>query len=122
MLLLRRCRAVVLVYDGEPPTPVYGTVADEAPRLQNANIDVSVVSLSYYFSSGAATLNLVQSIASNPFVDHLFTLPNWLTLGNTVAPTILANLQDSCMRKVRFNCLSCEEIVFIVKSLFLILQ
>lgn len=93
-------KAVVLVYDGENPTPEFGTLMSEAPKLRNWGADVSVVSLDYYFSKGLATKTLVESIASMPYSTHLFTdLPNWTKLTNTVAPTILANMQDSCMRK-----------------------
>ena len=85
--------AAVLVYDGETPTPEFGTLIDEASRLNAAGVNVFVVSLNYYYNQGTSQA-LVQSIASMPLVDHLWTnLSDWSTLSNTVAPTILANLQ-----------------------------
>lgn len=94
-------RSVILVYDGETPTPEFGTLVNEASRLRDSGVDVTVVSLRYFFANGRATPDLVRNIASLPLVDHLFyDLDSWSRLSNTLAPTILANLYDSCERKI----------------------
>jgi len=94
-------QSVVLVYDGEKPTAEFGTLVDEAPRLKEMGIDVSVVSLNYFFTHGLATLDLVQSISSQPLNTHLFyNLDSWSRLSNTIAPTILANLVNTCLRNI----------------------
>lgn len=94
-------RSVILVYDGEKPTAEFGTLANEAPRLKEMGIDVSVVSLNYFFTHGLATLDLVQNIASPPLNTHLFyNLDSWSRISNTIAPTILANLVNTCLRNI----------------------
>src|SRR6218665_3851971 len=48
-----------------------------------------------------ATFDLVQNISSQPLNTHLFyNLDSWSRLSNTIAPTILANLVNTCLRNI----------------------
>ena len=93
-------KAAVLVYDGEKPTAEFGTLVNEAPMLKNSDVEVFVVSLNYYFSRGLSKLDLISTVASIPLSVHLiYNLDSWEGLYNTVAPSVLVNINNACIRK-----------------------
>jgi len=89
-------KAAVVLWDGRTPDPEFGTLADEAPRLQMMiGADVYVVVSSTFESTSRS---LVEAIASRPYSAHTWSISS--NTIETVAVNILLDIRLNCQRSL----------------------
>ena len=89
-------KVAIFITDGEASNPAYPDPQPTAADLKNSGVEVFVISHNQYFVSGESTMLLVQTIASEQLVDHLFVTGDFGALANYGAP-IKATMDRSCV-------------------------
>ena len=88
-------KVVIFITDGEKANKRYPDPQPSAADLKNSGVEVFVVSHSHYFSKNESTMTLVETIASERLIEHLFICDDFGNLTNFVQP-IKDKLDKSC--------------------------
>lgn len=90
-------QVAIILYDGEPQNiDTFGSAMEEAPKLDEAGVEVFVLTLNFYFSFNRTTDNIVKALASDPDPDHLFTTKDYSGASDQVTD-IRESLDAGCV-------------------------
>ncbi|KAK2138584.1 hypothetical protein NP493_7476g00000 [Ridgeia piscesae] len=77
-------KVAIFITDGEKANERYTDPQPTAADLKNSGVEVFVISHSHYFSKNESTITLVETIASEHLVEHLFISDDFGNLTNYV--------------------------------------